>query len=53
MKPAPRNHRELLAWAAAIIEREYGRQTTGEVRIQLHEGVIQRVKVEATETPPK
>lgn len=53
MKPAPRSHRELLAWAAAIIERENGRGTTGEVRIQLHEGVIQRVKVEATETPPK
>jgi hypothetical protein len=51
MKPAPRDHQDLLAWVAAIIEREHGRETTGEVRVQMHGGVIQRVRIEATETP--
>ena len=53
MKPSPRSHQELLAWAAAIVDRENKRQTTGEVRIQMNEGNIQRVKIEATEKPPK
>lgn len=53
MIPEPREHRDLLAWAAAIIDREHCRGTTGEVRVQLHEGIIQRVRIEATETPPK
>jgi hypothetical protein len=53
MIPEPREHRELLAWAAAIVDREHGRGTTGEIRIQLHEGIIQRVRVETTECPPK
>ena len=49
----PENSRELLAWAASIISRELGNHTTGEVRVQIHEGTVQRVKVEKTETPPK
>lgn len=53
MKPSPRTHAELLAWVAGILERENCRSTTGEIRVQLHEGVIQRVKIEATEVPPK
>ena len=53
MKPSPRGHQELLAWVAAIIDREHQRGTTGEVRVQLHEGTIQRARIEATETPPK
>lgn len=47
------NNRELLAWAAAVISREMGNHTTGEIRVQLHEGTIQRVRVEKTERPPK
>lgn len=43
---------ELLEWALSVIQREAARGTTGEVRIQLHEGVIQRAKVEQTEKPP-
>lgn len=39
-------------WALQIIQREIGNGTTGEVRIQLHEGVIQRAKVEKTEKAP-
>lgn len=48
-----RAHRELIAWAASIIDREHNRKTTGEIRIQLHEGNIQRARVESTEVPPK
>lgn len=47
------NDRELLAWAASTLSREMGNHTTGEVRVQLHEGTIQRLKVERTERPPK
>lgn len=43
---------ELLEWALSVIRREQERGTTGEVRIQLHEGVIQRARVEQTEKPP-
>lgn len=43
--------RELLAWVAAILERERSRETTGAVRIEMHEGKIQRVRVESVERP--
>lgn len=43
--------RELLAWVASILERERQRGTTGAVRVEMHEGVIQRVRVEAVEKP--
>ena len=49
----PENNRELLAWAASVISREMGNHTTGEVRVQIHEGTIQRVRVERTERPPR
>lgn len=49
----PENRRELLAWAASIISREMGHHTTGEIRVQIHEGTIQQVRVERTERPPK
>lgn len=44
---------ELMQWVNHVMERERKRGTTGEVRIQMHEGVIQRVKIESTEKPPK
>lgn len=53
MKPSPRDPEELMAWVNGILQREHARGTTGEVRIQLHEGVIQRAKIEATEAPPR
>jgi len=45
-------NRELLAWTASVLSREMGNHTTGEVRVQIHEGTIQRVRVERTERPP-
>lgn len=51
MKPAPRDSRELVAWAASILERERQRGTTGAVRVEVHEGVIQRVRIESVEKP--
>lgn len=53
MKPAPREAQELLTWVLGILQREHSRNTTGEIRVQIHEGTVQRVKVEQTETPPK
>lgn len=43
--------RELLAWVATIIERERGRETTGAIRVEMHEGKVQRVRVESVEKP--
>lgn len=43
--------RELLAWVASIIERERGRGTTGAIRVEMHEGKVQRVRIEAVEKP--
>ena len=43
--------RELLAWVATIIERERGRGTTGSIRVEMHEGKVQRVRVETVERP--
>ncbi len=37
--------RELIAWAAALLQREHKRGKPGEVRVQMHEGVIQRTRV--------
>lgn len=52
MKPSPkRDDRELLAWAASIIQREQGRGTFGVVSIHLQGGKIERVKIETTELP--
>lgn len=42
---------ELLAWAAAIINREQGKGTYGSVTVHLQAGRIARVAVEAVETP--
>ena len=53
MRPEPRSNEQLLAWVAQIIRYEQERKTNGEIRVQLHEGVIQRAKIESTETPPK
>ncbi len=53
MKPAPRSEQELIAWAASIIERERGRGTSGAIRVEMHNGVIQRVRVESTEKAPE
>lgn len=53
MRPSPRDNQELLAWVAAILERERERETTGSVRVEVHEGNIQRVRIEAVEKPPK
>lgn len=47
----PTDSKALLAWVASILERERERGTTGAVRVELHEGVIQRVRVEAVEKP--
>ena len=43
--------RELLAWVATILERERGRECTGAIRVELHQGKIQRIRVEAVEKP--
>ena len=45
------SEKELLAWVAAILQREQSEGTTGEVRVQLHEGIIQRARVEKVEKP--
>jgi len=42
---------ELLAWAAAIINREQGNQTYGTVTVHLQAGRIVRAAVERIETP--
>ena len=45
--------RELLAWVASIVERERKRGTTGAIRVEMHEGTVQRVRVESVEKPAK
>ena len=45
------DHKTLLAWVASILERERGKGTTGRVQVEMHEGTIQRVRVEAVEKP--
>ena len=42
---------ELLAWAAAIINREQGRNSYGTVTVHLQAGKIVRVASERIETP--
>ena len=42
---------ELLAWAAAIINREQGRETYGTITVHLQAGKIVRVGTESIETP--
>lgn len=44
---------ELIAWVASVVERERQNGTTGSVRVELHEGQVQRVRLEAVEKPPK
>jgi len=44
--------RELLAWAASIIQREQQRGTSGHVRVEMQGGVVQRVRVEQVEKAP-
>lgn len=52
MSQEPTTEQQLLAWAAAIIERERDRSTSGAVRVEMQNGVIQRVRVEAVEKAP-
>jgi hypothetical protein len=42
---------ELLAWAAAIINREQGRNSYGTVTVHLQAGRVVRVATERIETP--
>jgi len=52
MKPSPkRDDRELLAWAASIIQREQGRGTFGTISIKMQGGKIESVKTETIEIP--
>lgn len=52
MKPSPkRDDKDLLAWAASIIQREQIKGTFGVVSIHLQGGKIERVKIETTELP--
>ncbi|MCW5678447.1 MAG: hypothetical protein AB7O46_00365 [Xanthobacteraceae bacterium] len=51
MKPAKRSKEELLAWVAAMIQREQIGGMTGTIRISLQEGVIQRANIERIELP--
>lgn len=48
----PQSERDLLAWAAAILARERDRATSGAIRVEMQNGVIQRVRVEAVEKAP-
>lgn len=43
--------RELLAWAASVIQREQAAGTFGVVAVHMERGRIARVKVERTEVP--
>lgn len=51
MKPAEKDPQKLVAWVASIVERERQRGTTGAVRVEIHEGTVQRVRVESVEKP--
>lgn len=51
MKPAKRSNTELLAWVAAMIQREQISGLTGTIRISFQEGVIQRANTERIELP--
>lgn len=53
MKPAQRSDTELLAWVAALIQREQLAGTTGVMRISFQEGTILRANTERIELPPK
>lgn len=46
-------NRELLAWVAAKIQDAQGQHLTGELRIQMHEGHIQRIRSERVYIPPR
>lgn len=45
--------KELLAWVASVIQREQKRGTSGALKIEFQGGVVQRVRVESVEKPPK
>lgn len=45
--------RELLAWVSSRLQQAQREGVTGEVRVQLHEGVVQRVRQESVESAPK
>lgn len=49
---AKKSHTELLAWAAAIIQREQKSGTYGRVIVHLEKGTIVTVTIEKTEKPP-
>ena len=51
MKPAKRTDTELLAWVAALIQREQLAGTTGVMRISFQDGAIQRANTERIELP--
>lgn len=52
MKPGARDDRQLLAWAASLLQREQDRESYGTVTFNFEKGRIVRARFEHSEKPP-